>query len=497
VNGKLRPVLTFVVLLSCWHLYGQESVRLDPVDSLPCYPSGQTASLLKKLKIPAPGLVPVRSLEPLMERIMGFYENSGYPFINVQLDTVRFADSILQGRLVIRPGDRIRMDSVLNRTGYRISNRQLERITGIRSGDVYNEAAIREAASRLAAVQWLTLKRPTEVGFHDRLASLFVYPAKAPANRFDGWIGLSAGKAGSGAVSLSGALNLELMNIAGQGESWKFNWKRNQDRSQHLDLSLNLPWLAGLPVGLKGYFDLYRQDTSYLNILWEIGVPYSFSVNHHVNLFYRYQASTILTDLPAAAAAGRQPYSVWLTGLAWGWDRLDNPVNPSKGFSLLAEASTGRKTIVDSIGLRQSELAADLKWFQPLAGKMVIALRAEAGYRQTPKRLDNETYRLGGVDMLRGFYEDTYRTNRFIAGSVELRYLMNQSSHILFLVDLGYLEQGAESDVPATLPYGFGLGGQVRTAGGIFRIIFALGQEWGQNPDLSAGKIHIGYVGLF
>jgi len=99
--------------------------------------------------------------------------------------------------------------------------------------------------------------------------------------------------------------------------------------------------------------------------------------------------------------------------------------------------------------------------------------------------------------MMRGFYEDTYRTNGFIAGSVELRYLLNQSSHILLLADLGYLEQGAGSGVPVTVPYGFGLGGQIRTAGGIFRIIFALGQEWGQKPDLSAGKIHIGYVGLF
>ena len=440
--------------------------------------------------------MPVVAIGPMMERIIGLYENTGYPFVSVRLDTIRYADDLLRGKLVISPGDRFRVDSIMNRTGYRISNKLLGRIAGIRPGDVYSEQAVREAATRLSSVRWLAMKRPSEVGFHDQSASLFVYPAKAAANRFDGWIGLSAGSAGS-ALSVAGALTLELINPAGQGDAWNFNWKRSQDQSQNLRLSLDIPWLASLPVGISATFGLHRQDTSYLNLEWEAGVPYSFNVNHHLNLFYRYQNSTLLVRNPTATPAGRLPYSVWLTGLSWKWEQWDNPVNPSTGFSLMAEASTGLKTIEDSSALRQSEFLGDISWFQPVAGNLVFALRARAGYKQTPESLENEAFRLGGAAILRGFYEDTYRSNSFVTGSLELRYLLNQYSHILLLADLGCLDNLSGGIATRVWPYGIGAGGQLRTAGGIFQIIFAVGQEIGQSVNLSTGKIHIGYIGLF
>ncbi|MFH0760512.1 MAG: BamA/TamA family outer membrane protein [Bacteroidota bacterium] len=497
MNKRLLPIGLVAIFLAAVPLSGQEKLKLDPVGMLPAFPSEQSDVLLKKIRFPISGTVRLDQIPPMMERIIGLYENSGYPFASVRLDTVRLIDSILQGKLVINPGDRIEIDSILNRTGYRVSNRLLMRITGIRPGDLYSEEAITAAASRMASTTWMTAKRPAEVGFHDQSASLFLYPEKAASNRFDGWIGLSQGSAGSGSVALAGAIDLELQNIAGQGEDWEVTWKRNQDRSQNLKISMAIPWLAGLPFGFQGTFGLYRQDTSYLNLDWQAAIPYHFTPNHSLNLFYRYRESTILTERSAVTLPGLEPYSVWLTGLSWELNRLDNRINPSKGIWVMAEASTGKKSIADSSGMQQSELYTDISCFQPITGGLSLGIRGQAGYRMAPAMLENESFMLGGVTLLRGFNEDTYRTHAYACGSLELRYLLDKYSHILVLADLAYLKSKSGTGYSMIMPYGLGVGGQLRTAGGIFRIIFAVGQETGQPMNIRNGKIHIGYVGLF
>lgn len=497
MNCRLLPIGLVIIFLATGQVKGQENITLDPVGTLPAFPPEQSDALLKKLRIPASGTVRLELIQPMMERIIELYENTGYPFVSVGLDTVRIAGSLLRGKLLINSGDCIYIDSILNRTGYRVSNRLLTRITGIRPGDAYSEAAVRAAAARLASTAWMTSNKPAEVGFHDQLASLFLYPAKAVSNRFDGWIGLSQGSAGSGPVALAGAIDLELQNIAGQGEDWEVAWKRSQDRSQNLKISLAIPWLAGLPFGIQGIFGLYRQDTSYLNLDWQVAVPYHFTPNHSLNLFYRHRGSTVLTERSGALLLGYEPYAVWLTGLSWELNRLDNRINPSKGIWIRMEASTGKKSIADSTGMQQSELFADLSWFQPVAGSLVAGVRGQAGYRMAPEMLDNESFMLGGAALLRGFNEDTYRTHAYACGSLEIRYLLDKYSHILVLADLAYLKNNTDTGSSMILPYGLGVGGQIRTAGGIFRIVFAIGQESGQAMNIRNGKIHIGYVGLF
>jgi outer membrane protein assembly factor BamA len=453
--------------------------------------------MFKKLRITNSIRIKFSDLNPKIEQMIGFYENSGYPFVQVRFDSVSPVPAGISGILLIKPGERVTVDTLLNRTGFRLSSPVLYRLMNVRPGDLYRETAVKEASRRLGLIPYLSQTRPLEVGFHPGKASVYIYPEKASANRFDGWVGLSPDLRTSGKLAFSGALTLNLNNILRQGESWQFNWNRNQDRSQKLNLLAHVPYLAGLPFGLHGEFGLYRQDTSYLNLGWDVGIPYHFNPNHLLNLFIRHRESSILVPVTDAQNSTRQPYVSLLSGISWEWNQLDNPINPYRGFEFRLEASTGRKSIPDSISMQQSEFTANISWFQPLAKSLTCAFLFQSGYRKSPETYENEQYRLGGLGRLRGFDEDVFHTDAFAVTSVEFRYLLDQASHLIVLTDVGFL-RAVENDTPIlNIPVGVGLGGQIRTAGGIFRIIFALGKQAGQPFNFKNAKIHLGYVGVF
>ncbi|MFA5219390.1 MAG: hypothetical protein WC388_10720, partial [Bacteroidales bacterium] len=171
--------------------------------------------------------------------------------------------------------------------------------------------------------------------------------------------------------------------------------------------------------------------------------------------------------------------------------------NPQKGISCQAEASIGRKSVQEmTTPLKQSEFVTAISAFIPIIPRLVVSPTVQSGIRISDLALDNERYRLGGYQHMRGFDEETFLADRYLTGSLELRYLLDRHSHLLVLTDFGLLSYHQESWV-IRKPFSLGFGGQFRTGGGIIRILFAAGSTTESPMNLRSAKIHLGYVGLF
>jgi outer membrane protein assembly factor BamA len=453
--------------------------------------------IIKKLRIKNPDAVPAHLLDRIVNECLTAYENSGYPFARISVDSARLDAGTVRAALMISTGEQIRIDSVLNRTRFNISQRILSRILDLHPGDVYREKSIAKAGARLSSLPFVREKRSLEAGFHDSKVSVFVYPEKVPSSRFDGWIGLSPGTTGS-FLSIAGAVELGLDNILGQAENWFLNWKRNQDKSQKMTLSSSFPYFVGLPFGLQNNFDLFRQDTSYLNIEWMSSIPYHFSPVHTLDLFYRYRRGSLLSGPADSQPVSRKPYTLWLTGLNWRFNMLDNQLNPSRGLAFRIEASTGSKKVdLEPDPGSHTEFQMNLSVFYPVYKKLILNAKFRTGSRISTIMLDNELFMIGGMEDLRGFDEDLFRAARFFVSTYEIRYLLDNYSNLLVFADLGGL--GNQKDVSwfSRYPFGFGVGGQIRTAGGVFKLVFALGKEPDKGLNIGSSKIHLGYVGIF
>lgn len=418
------------------------------------------------------------------------HENDGYPFAAARLDSVKMVDHQLHAKVKLDPGPRVIIDSILNRTQLPLSDRVLMRLIGIEVDSDYSEEKIRQIDERLAATDFIQQRRLPEVGFFDGKAWVFIYPEKAHANRFDAWVGLSSG-AGQGAFNFMGSLDLSLHNIIRQAESWDLHWNRNQDASQRVRFSTVLPYLFGTPFGVAGELNLFRQDTSFMNVNFKMGVPYRFSPRHTISLHAKYRESIILSG------SGMNAFRLWMTGMEWQYERWDRRLNPSRGFSIIANAYTGRKSGQETDNGRQLEYGIEAQGAIPVWKDLLGFFSFRSAWRLAPIYLPNEQFRLGGVHSLRGFDEDAFRADEYMTGSLELRYRLSDLSYLVVFGDAGLLLTRLMEEPVTTRPLGFGVGAQISTTAGLFRIFYGLGAVEGTPFLLSSGKVHIGYVGLF
>jgi hypothetical protein len=188
VNYKGFLVFLFVSFSIASGSYSQNLINLEIriKDS-----SGIEDLMFKKLHLTNPIQIKFGEVDSKIDQILMFYENSGFPFVKVNFDSVQPVPLGIVGALCINSGGLVIIDTLMNRTGFRISPSVLNRIINIRPGDNYKELIIKEAPVRLNLIPYMKQIRPLEVGFHDGKASVYVYPEKSSANRFDGWVGLS------------------------------------------------------------------------------------------------------------------------------------------------------------------------------------------------------------------------------------------------------------------------------------------------------------------
>ena len=437
----------------------------------------------------------VMGWENVNNQLVMDYENRGYPFAQVKLDSIELLPGRVNGVLRIEPGPLIRIDSVINRTEFPVSQAVLSRVTGISPGMLYSEKAIKAVSGRIRPVSFMREKRGGEVGFTGESAWLYLYPEKTASNRFDGWAGFTSGKYGSSTFGFMGSLDVQLNNILKQGERWDISWSRSQDRSQQLRTGMRFPWLMGLPFGVALDFNLRRRDTSYLNVQTHLSIPYYFTPNHHLDLFIRYRQSDLLVD--RKERPGVQPFKILFTGLNYGIDRRDDLVNPTEGIFIEAEIATGMKRLAEKDTLRQTELTNRVQYFQPVWNRLVFVPQIQTGWKWGGIQQENDKFRLGGYQSIRGFDEEALPADGFAIVTLELRYLLDSQAHLLLFSDLGMIFNRDVEKLSKQEVMGFGIGGQFRTGGGMLRILFGLGSQDGQPLNLRTGKIHLGYVGLF
>jgi outer membrane protein assembly factor BamA len=315
-----------------------------------------------------------------------------------------------------------------------------------------------------------------------------------------------------GKVLINGDVKLHLLNSFAQGELIDLNWRSLEKATQNLKVHLNYPYLFTTPFGLDYELYLYKKDTSYLTLKNKIGLQFIFSSLNYIQLYADIFNSNIIrasgleniTVLPDFADIRRTLY-----GLELHSENLDYRMNPRRGYRVHANAAGGLKQIkkndkinpilYDSIKLRtgQVQSGVDLSWFIPLFHKHTVLLGFNGGYIWNEKLFDNELFRLGGLNSLRGFDEESLNASLYGMLLVEYRFLFERNSFLSLFWNGAYLERKTLNNFSTDRPYGFGAGISFETKIGIFILYYALGSQYGNAIDLKQSKIHFGINTFF
>lgn len=436
-----------------------------------------------------------------LQRIHEAYLDNGYPFASIQLDLVQIDGAQIRANIKIDRGPIFTWKKIHIKGDTAVGQKYLSSLIGISEGDVYNRKRLQQISGAIAQVPFIKEIRQHEILFTKKGCELYVYVESVAISSFNGVVGLQPDPI-SERLQITGDLNLRLMNVLKRGELLNIRWQSIRDQTQSLTSRLNYPFLFGTSFGIDGKFDLYKRDTSFLELNGVIGVQYFLNRGNYVKAYYQTLTSSVLEggqNNPTFQNLGNTQSNNY--GLAFSSNRVDYLPNPSRGFRVDVESSIGSRNSQrnDSAQVIRSTTfrgKLDLEWFIPLYKRHVLRLSNNTEFYIADEIFQNEVFRFGGLTAQRGFNEDELLATTRTSFVAEYRFLLDQNSHVFAFFDQTWYEN-VSGNYFNDAPYGFGLGFSFRTNLGVFSISYALGSQFDAPIQFNSSKVHFGYIAYF
>lgn len=469
-----------------------------------------------------------RPFDPLLvqnayKKLLDYYENNGHPFARVTLDSITIHQQTISGKLILSPGRIYYLDTILIKGNAKISNVFLWHFLNLQPHTLYNQSGLDRINKRIQELPYIQQLQPWELKMLNTGAELNLYLENKKSNQVDVLVGLLPSGTNDGKFLLTGEANLDMRNPFGYGETLTLNWQQLQNKSPRLNIFFARPYIFKSSFGINGGFQLYKKDSSYLNIQAQFGFQYLLSSKQSGSVYLKWARTNLLdVDTLFVKTTHQLPdvsdLSTASLVLQYDFNNTDYRFNPRKGNELQLQTGFGKKLIrknntilqlkdtgfnfdhlYDTVQLNtyQAFLKASATHYFPLGKQSTFKTTIYGGIYQSPHYYLNELFQIGGYKILRGFDEESIYCNRYAVGSLEYRYLLGQNSALFGFTDFGYTFFKNSLLQYQHTYIGIGGGIAFETNAGIFNISYAIGKRDDVKLDFRQSKIHIGFISLF
>jgi outer membrane protein assembly factor BamA len=427
--------------------------------------------------------------------------SNGYPFSSVYLKKIAYTSDGLTAQLCIETGNFYKISAIHIKGDTTLSEGLISGLIGIKVGDTYNERDIQYIPQKLSAMPFIRILKSHELLFTEKGVEVFLYLESSPLSSVNGVLGIQPNLT-TKKYAVVGDFSLKLINVFKRGESLNINWKSIQPQTQWLVGRIHYPFLFKSPFGLVGQLELYKRDSSFLDLKSSLGITYALKGGTSLKLYYQKHRSDMLSG--AVSNPNFTSLSFVNTnfyGLSFSKLTVDYIPNPSQGFILQLDGSVGnRKTrnndTASVIQTTTFKASVKLDCFIPIRKRNILRIANTSEIYVAPEIFQNEVFRFGGLNSFRGFNEESlYATSKSIF-TIEYRYLLDKNSAIFVFLDQGFYENRS-IQYTHDHPLGLGVGISFGTKVGYFSMCYALGKQFDNPILIRDARIHFGYIAYF
>src|ERR1700733_12208140 len=410
------------------------------------------------------------------EELLDWMENNGYPFAKIGLDSIVIDDKDrISATLKIDKGPLYKIDSIRVYGTARISDEFLRRYLNIPNGSIYRKDKLEMISKKIRELPYVEEQEPWKLTMlaEGSVVNLYLKPKKSSQiNALIGFLPSSDPVLGN-KVLVTGEATIDLKNALGNGETMSLNWEQLQPQSPRLNILYQQPYIFKSPFGLNASFDLYKQDSSYIDLNLTVGAQYDLSATQSGSVFLRSMVTNVLNlDTLSIIASHALPTEADISsvslGMTYDFNNTNYRFNPRSGNELDFIGSVGTRTIhrnaqiqnlvdpsdsgfnfnslYDTVKLNSYEFQFKLSGahYFPLTRTSTLKLGFNGGVFSSPNTYRNELFLIGGYKLLRGFDEASILAARYAVGTLEYRYLIGLNSFLFTFLDAGW----AANDVP-------------------------------------------------
>jgi hypothetical protein len=431
-------------------------------------------------------------IDDLLGAIVLNMKAEGSSFGKTSLSNIQILDkNLIEADLIINTGQKRTIDKI-NIKGYPLLSKTfLARYSNLKIGKLFIETEIQNKTEQLNNIPFVEVKKPTEVLFKKDSTELFIYLEKVKSNSFDGFLGF--GNTEEDGFQLNGYLNMVLLNNLDFGERLGVIYKNDGIGQQTFEGNIKLPFVFKSPISVEAGLRLFRRDSSFSNSSQDLNLSYQLNEKFKVQGGIEFINSTSLEPEDFNSSSNVVSFNSTFYSIGFNFLKL----NPRQDFN-----EDTFLNLKGSVGERQSILNSD-QYKLSLTGQHQILLN----YRNriyinlnsqiliSDSFINNELFRFGGVNSIRGFSENSLIANRFAVLQTEYRYLLDTNLFANTVLDLGNYENKLDQFSENILGYGIGLG--LKSKSGIFKLVLANAVSTGQKATFSNSKIHISFASFF
>lgn len=468
----------------------------------------------------------------MQEQLLNHLENTGYPFARISLDSLQLDGDKVSALLNVNKGPQYKIDSIRLIGNAKISNSFLQRYLDIPNGSVYSKEKLLRVNKKIRELVYVEEEKPFDLTMLATGSVLNMYLKQKRSSQVNVLIGFlpNNDQLSDKKLLLTGEANILLKNAFGSGETIGLNWQQLQVKSPRLNLLYQHPYLFRSPVGLDFSLDMFKKDSTFLNVHMQLGAQYTLNNNQSGKVFIQ-RFQTIVSRggidtlfivrnrlLPNVADV-----SSFNIGVDYELNTTDYRLNPKKGNEFRIITSIGTKTLrknneilelkdandpgydfdrlYDGIKLKTYQLrvrATAARYF-PLGKQSTLKTAVNTGFFQSGTIFRNELFQLGGYKLLRGFDEESQYLSNFVIGTIEYRllYITGQNSFLYALADGGWGQNTSTAPKLSYTYFGTGLGIAFETKAGVFNLAWAIGRRNDTDFNLQKSKVHFGFVNYF
>ncbi len=467
------------------------------------------------------------ALGQYMQDILHLATTKGYPVADVFLDSIRIFDGQLQAQLKLTKGPFIQYATPKTHGQIDIRPVFIQNYLHFLPNHPFNLADVRLAKKRINELDFVQLTHPPNIQLRGNEAIINLNLKEKKANQFNFLIGVLPNNDETKKLLLVGNVLVDFKNMLGFGEQLYFKFDQNRPQTQQLALKTVWPYPLNWPIGLDGHFNLYKRDTAYLDIKSQLAVRYFLGGSDYLKVFWQSTKSNLLSINKNQLIISKKlptnlDFRSNIFGLEYGIEKLDNRLNPRKGWALKTRLGAGIlthptnpkiteivipnqpdfsfQTLYDSLDQKSWEIrsALHVSTYIPIFKSSVIAVSNHTAWLYSPTTISqNQQYRIGGNHLLRGFDEESIFAALYNVSALEYRLLIGATSYLYAFGDYGLTQSPTQNVIKQSNFIGLGAGMSFQTKAGLFRISYALGKQDNNPLDTRSAKIHLGYQSVF
>ena len=430
--------------------------------------------------------IPIKKLQSTILEISNKLDKEGKSFSKIQLKNFSIKNDTLFSELVMNQSKKRIISKVIIKEYENFPKSYLKNFYNITSNTVFNQQKIKAMSEASKSLQFLTEIKPPEVLFTKDSTFLYLYFKKKQNNSFDGIVNFANKE--NGDILLNGNIDLKLNNILNTGETFQLFWNSIAEERQEFKLTTQSPYLFNSKFTPQLSFSIYKQDSTFLNTKFDSQLFYN--LNNKLKLGFVYTSET--SENLIATSDNIKTFNNYFLGFHFRYTIPRDDFFSNSQFHLEVNPTFGKRTIDQNTSNQfKIEVSSTYLWDLNLRNKVYI--KSTAAHLNSDSFIDNELFRIGGANSIRGFNEQSIFTNSYLYFNLEYRYSTSEQSYLYTITDFGKVKTNFTTENLI----GIGLGYLFNINNSHIKLSTALGRNINQRLDVTQFKFIINWRNFF